>query len=67
MLNVLKPKEKDNNRMWASRKDRRSLSNAVNRHQVLHGETVDYAKKENSLKAIALLDCFQGICRRVAQ
>ena len=65
MLNVLKPKEKDNNRMWLGavrQQDREPTlmpletrilrvpanagssarwSASLNRHQVLHGETVD--------------------------
>ena len=28
----------------------------LNRHQVLHGEVVDYGTEENSLKAISLLN-----------
>ena len=58
--------EDGNNPMWASENERGSSWSALNRHQVLHGESVDYATEENSLKAIALLDCFQCICRRVS-
>ena len=67
MLKVLEPRQKNNNPRWASEKERDSSFDALNRHQVLHGEAVDYAKEENSLKAISLLDCFRGIYRRVAQ
>ena len=58
--------EDGNNPIWASENERGPSGSALNRHQVLHGESVDYATKENSLKAIALLDCFQCICRRVS-
>ena len=52
--------------LWITRGKRGSSFDALNRHQVLHG-SVDYATEPNSLKAISLLDCFRGICRRVAQ
>ena len=32
-----------------------SLTNVLNRHEVLHGESVDYGTEINSLKAISLL------------
>jgi hypothetical protein len=39
-----------------SGKDRPRDFNGLNRHMVLHGESVDYGTKENSLKAISLLN-----------
>ena len=38
-----------------SRKKRTAEFANLNRHQVLHGEVIDYGTEENSLKAIALL------------
>ena len=68
MLTLLEPKEPGkNNPLWASESERGNLFDALNRHQVLHGESVDYATEQNSFKAISLLTCFQGVCRRVAQ
>ena len=67
MLNVLYPREKNNNQLWASEKERDSSRDTLNRHQVLHGEDVDYAKEENSLKAISLLECFRALDRKVAR
>ena len=68
MLILLELKEKGmNNPLWANETERDSSFDALNRHQVLHGESVDYATEQNSLKAISLLVCFRGICRRVAQ
>ena len=68
MLTLLEPREPGkNNPLWAIEKERDSSFDALNRHQVLHGESVDYATEQNSFKAISLLVCFRGICRRVAQ
>ena len=68
MLNLLDLKEQGkNNPLWASETERDSSFHALNRHQVLHGESVEYATEQNSFKAISLLMCFRGICRRVAQ
>ena len=68
MLTLLEPKEEGmNNPLWANEAERDTSFDALNRHQVLHGESVDYATEENSFKAISLLVCFRGICRRVAQ
>jgi hypothetical protein len=39
-----------------SEKNRPRDFNGLNRHMVLHGESVDYGTKENSLKAISLLN-----------
>lgn len=67
ILTLLEPKEQGkNNPLWANETERDSSFDALNRHQVLHG-SVDYETEPNSLKAISLLDCFRGICRRVAQ
>ena len=65
MLTLLE--QSNNNPLWANESERDDLFDALNRHQVLHGESVDYATEQNSFKAISLLTCFQGICRRVAQ
>ena len=35
--------------------ERESLMNVLNRHEVLHGESVDYGTEINSLKAMSLL------------
>ena len=68
MLNLLEPREPGkNNPLWANEKERGVLFDALNRHQVLHGESVSYATEQNSFRAISLLTCFQGVCRRVAQ
>ncbi|QGT78168.1 hypothetical protein GM160_04235 [Guyparkeria halophila] len=40
----------------ASEKERRADFSGLNRHTVLHGESVDYGTKENSLRAISLIN-----------
>jgi hypothetical protein len=40
----------------ASESERPRGSNALNRHAVLHGESLDYGTKTNSLKAISLIN-----------
>ena len=40
----------------ASEKERPTDSSALNRHTVLHGESLDYGSKINSLKAISLIN-----------
>ncbi|MBI4248985.1 MAG: hypothetical protein HY611_05735 [Elusimicrobia bacterium] len=40
----------------ATTRERGSDFNELNRHQVLHGESVDYGSETNSLKAISLLN-----------
>ena len=50
--------------LWMSKGDRakrRDLFVRLNRHQVLHGEPVDYGTEENSLKAISLLNYLHWI------
>ena len=64
MLRMLKTQRAP---LWASESERDSSFDALNRHQVLHGESVEYATEENSLKAISLVDCFRGLSRRVAR
>ena len=46
--------------LWMSEGERDEPFNELNRHQVLHGKSVDYGTEENSLKAISLLNylCF---------
>ena len=46
----------------ASEKHRRG-SNALNRHTVLHGESLDYGTKANSLRAISLLNYVGDVLR----
>lgn len=43
--------------LWASESEREESFSGLNRHQVLHGESLDYDTEENSLKTISLL-CF---------
>ncbi len=40
---------------WESRKERSESFEGLNRHQVLHGESIAYGTEQNSLKAISLL------------
>lgn len=40
----------------ASEKERGAGFNELNRHMVLHGESLDYGTKTNSLKAISLIN-----------
>ena len=37
----------------------------LNRHQVLHGESVDYDTEQNSLKAISLLTYLRWIFNKI--
>jgi len=39
----------------ASADERAGLADALNRHAVLHGESVDYSSRLNSCRAISLL------------
>ena len=41
--------------LWASHSDRPADFDQLNRHQVLHGEVVDYGTEHNSLRAISFL------------
>ena len=47
--------------MWMSEAERGKSFSDLNRHQVLHGESVDYGSQENSLKAISLLNYLRFI------
>ena len=50
--------------LWMSEGDRAKGGGPfakLNRHQVLHGESVDYGTEENSLKAISLLNYLHWI------
>ena len=67
VASMLRALESHKTPLWASETERDLSFDALNRHQVLHGESVDYATEENSLKAISLVDCFRGLSRRVAQ
>ncbi len=42
--------------IWASEYERAEGFNELNRHMVLHGESLDYGNKVNSLKAISLVN-----------
>lgn len=42
--------------LFLTEKDRPSDFSALNRHQVLHGESLDYGTRKNSLQAMAFLD-----------
>ena len=41
--------------IWASAKNRTSTFCGSNRHQVMHGESINYDTEENSLKAVSFL------------
>jgi hypothetical protein len=40
----------------ASKKDRNKFFTELNRHQIMHGESLDYGTEKNSLKALSLLN-----------
>ena len=44
--------------VWMSENERGDSFSNLNRHQVLHGEVVDYGTEANSLKAASLLNYF---------
>jgi hypothetical protein len=51
--------------IWKSAKERPKSFNALNRHMVLHGESLDYGTKVNSLKAISLINYVaEMLCKR---
>ena len=41
--------------LWISQRERSESFDGLNRHQVIHGESVDYGTQTNSLKAISTL------------
>lgn len=43
--------------LWKSKSQRDSSFDELNRHQVLHGEVVNYGTEQNSLKVISFLSC----------
>lgn len=45
-------------------KSKNEKMNELNRHSILHGESVDYGTEENSIKAILLLDFVRDFCER---
>lgn len=47
----------------ASKKDRSATSIALNRHMVMHGESLDYGSKINGLKAISLVNYVSQMVR----
>ena len=53
--------------LWMNKSERDDRSEpfvGLNRHQVLHGESIDYGTEQNSLKAISLLSYLHWILRR---
>lgn len=51
----------------ASRKQRLETSDSLNRHAILHGESVEYANKQNSLKAISLLYYLSDVLHEIEE
>lgn len=52
--------------LWMNRNERAERGDpcvGLNRHQVLHGESVDYGTEQNSLKAISLLSYLRWILK----
>jgi len=50
-----------------SKSERTEGSNALNRHAVLHGESLDYGTKINSLKAISLINYITHVLEHVPE
>ena len=54
--------------LWMNRNERAERGDpcvGLNRHQVLHGESVDYGTEQNSLKAISLLSYLRWILSEI--
>lgn len=51
--------------LWMNQKERGDSFVGLNRHQVLHGESVDYGTEPNSLKAISLLSYLRWIFSKI--
>ncbi len=51
--------------LWMTSKERGDSFDGLNRHQVLHGESVDYGTEPNSLKAISLLSYLRWIFSKI--
>lgn len=51
----------------ASEQDRPAEPNALNRHEVLHGTSLDYGTKTNSLKAVSLLNYVATVVDRYSE
>ena len=51
--------------LWMTSKERGNSFVGLNRHQVLHGESVDYDTERNSLKAISLLTYLRWIFNKI--
>ena len=47
----------------ASKNERNDAFNELNRHQVMHGESLDYGTEINSLKSISLLNYVTQVLR----
>ena len=47
--------------LWKPERERDSSFTGLNRHQILHGEAVNYGNEQNSLKAISLLSCLRWV------
>ena len=51
--------------LWTTQNERDDSFVGLNRHQVLHGESVDYGTEQNSLKAISLLSYLRWILSEI--
>ncbi len=51
--------------LWISRSSREATFNELNRHQILHGETVSYGTEQNSLKVISLISWLNWILNKI--
>ena len=51
--------------LWQSESEREASFDELNRHQVLHGEVVDYYTEQNSLKIIAFLNCLEWVLKHL--
>ena len=51
--------------LWMTQKERGDSCDRLNRHQVLHGESVNYDTEQNSLKAISLLNYLRWIFNKI--
>ena len=51
--------------LWMHETERGDPFVGLNRHQVLHGESVDYDTEQNSLKAISLLNYLRWIFSKI--
>ena len=52
--------------LWRSEKDRDASFSELNRHQVLHGEVIQYGTETNSLKAVSFLNYVHLVLSKAA-